>query len=138
MAGDYAEGERRLQRVLKVRVARLGAEHPHALASAHVLARLYVRQGRTAHAYPLVMRVLQQRSKLHGPMPFVTLAARQTLAELLCLEQRVSAAEVLLNDAIRISKQQPGDNHPVTLDLLAVYSQMNLATGSYVELTKLF
>ena len=74
--GRYAEAEPLYRRGLKIREAKLGADHPDTADSLNNLAELYRSTGRSAEAEPLYQRALKIREvKLgadhpeHRPQP---------------------------------------------------------------------
>jgi tetratricopeptide (TPR) repeat protein len=120
--GRFKEAQHHLERSVRLRTEKLGADHPNTLASKHSLAVLYHEQCRFALAVPLFLEVLNARNAVLGADHADTLSTKNALADVyMSLGKREEAAR-LFREVLETRMAKLGPNH---LDTVA--SKYNLA-----------
>jgi tetratricopeptide (TPR) repeat protein len=136
--GRYPEAQQHLERALRLRTAKLGADHPDTLTSKSDLAILYWSQGQYAKAEPLFKEVLQgQTAKLGAEHP-ETLASKSDLAMLYQKQGQYAKAEPLLKEALEGHTAKLGANHPDTLTSKNNLAALYYSQGQYAKAELLY
>jgi eukaryotic-like serine/threonine-protein kinase len=102
------------ERTVGRREKKFGADHPHALASKHNLARLYHDQGKYDRAESLLLEILQHKEKRLGIDHPSTLASKNNLAMLLSAQRKYDQAEPLFQQVVTGAIKTLGLAHPNT------------------------
>jgi tetratricopeptide (TPR) repeat protein/tRNA A-37 threonylcarbamoyl transferase component Bud32 len=112
--GQYAEGQRQLERSVALYAARLGADHAVTLDSKSNLAYLYGAQGRFDLAEPLSEEVVRGRTiRLGGDHP-ETLVSKNNLAQVYRSQRKLQQAEPLYLEVVRADVATLGADHRET------------------------
>ena len=96
----------------------LGRDHPETLQAFASLAALYRDQGRYDQAEPLLVETLATRQRVLPSDNAETLDCVRELAVLFTSQGRYDEAESLLVNAVELSRQANGREHPATLRYL--------------------
>jgi serine/threonine protein kinase/tetratricopeptide (TPR) repeat protein len=124
--GRYAEAQPHLERSVRLRTDRLGADHPDTLASKLSLAGLYYYQGKYDLAEALFKEVLAGRTAQPGADRLDILQCKHNLAALYLDQAKYEQAEPLLREVLAGHAAKLGTDHPSTLatkDVLALLYQ---------------
>jgi tetratricopeptide (TPR) repeat protein len=105
--GRYSEATPLAQRVLRIREAALGPNHPDVGTSLNNLAILYQDQGLYRDAEPLFKRALAISEKAFGANHPNVATSLNNLAELYQNEGRYADAETLLKRSLAINEKAP-------------------------------
>jgi serine/threonine protein kinase/lipopolysaccharide biosynthesis regulator YciM len=123
--GEYAEAQKHVERSVRLRTARLGADHPDTLTSKAVLANLYHHQGKYDRAGLLYQEVIGAQAARLGADHPDTLASKNDLAALYKAQGKYDRAEALFQAVIAAQAARLGADHPDTLttkgNLAALY-----------------
>ena len=123
--GKSKEAVSLLEQVVKIQEGTLAEDHPHRLASQHVLAMAYRANGQVKKAVSLLEKVVKIREQTLAEDHPHRLASQQVLATAYQANGQVKKAVSLLEQVVKICEQTLAEDHP---DRLA--SQHTLA-GAY-------
>ncbi len=126
--GMFDEAETLIRRVLEIRTATFGEDHPSSLTSLNQLADLLFSQGRIDEVEPLDRKTLEIRRRVLGEDHPDTQRSLNGLAATLHNRGRYDEAAQLFQEGLDYRRRTLGDNHPDTL-LLA-----NNLAAAYLEL----
>jgi serine/threonine-protein kinase len=130
--GMAKEAEDLIQRVLEIRTATLGEDHPASLSSLNQLADLYFAMGRIDDVEPLDRKTLEISRRILGVDHPETLRSLNGLAATLFRQGRYGEAAPLFEEGLEIRRRTLGENHPDTLmlanNLAAVYLELGRNT----------
>jgi tetratricopeptide (TPR) repeat protein len=122
--GFLPKAEEAFRKVLAIREATLGLDHPETLTSRNNLALAYWAAGRTAEAITIHEATVRQcESKLGLDHPY-TLQSRNVLGLAYRSAERVSEAIPIFEATLKLRESKLGPDHPDTL-----ISRNNLATA---------
>ncbi len=113
--GEGMAAIRQFQRVLEIRRAKLGPDHPQTLTTRNNLAVAYKAAGRTAEAIELYETVLKAEAAKLGPDHPETLTTRNNLANAYQAAGRTSEAIEEYEVVLKARKAKLGSDHPDTL-----------------------
>jgi CHAT domain-containing protein/Tfp pilus assembly protein PilF len=136
--GRYSEAVPLAQRVLRIREAALGPNHPDVAASLNNLAILYQSQGLYSDAEPLFKRALTINEKAFGANHPNMATALNNLAELYQNEGRYADAEPLLKRSLAIHEKARGPNDANVALSLNNLAHLYQAQARYAEAEPLF
>jgi tetratricopeptide (TPR) repeat protein len=123
--GQYAEGQRQLERSVELYAARLGVDHTVTLGSKSSLAYLYGAQGKYDRAEPLSEEVVKGRTARLGADHPDTLMSKNNLAQVYRAQKKFQQAEPLYLEVVRADTATLGADHGETLrartNLAALY-----------------
>ena len=123
--GRHARAAALFELTTAATAARLGPEHPEALALRATLARAYFEAGDPGRAIPLVEQVLADADRVLEPGHSLTLLARNFLAEAYAVAGNPDRASALFEQALADSEQNPDPESPFAF---AVAGRISLAT----------
>jgi tetratricopeptide (TPR) repeat protein len=113
--GRYVEAKALLERVVAIREATLGPDHPDTLDIRATLASLLRRQGQLPEAENELRAVLTRRQQVLGDDHPATLVTRSYLAHTIQARGRLKEAEDQYRIVIERQRQLLGDDHRDTL-----------------------
>jgi serine/threonine protein kinase/tetratricopeptide (TPR) repeat protein len=113
--GRYAEAEPHLERSVRLRTVKLGADHPDTLASMNNLAVLYLRQGKYDTAEHLFQKVIDAQTAQFGADHPDTLRSKNNLTALYQLQGKYDQVERLYKEVLDAQTSRLGADHPDTL-----------------------
>ncbi|KAH7139811.1 hypothetical protein B0J13DRAFT_638817 [Dactylonectria estremocensis] len=136
--GRWDEAEKLLVEAMKIRKAKLGADHPDTLISMANLASTYRNQGQWDKAEKLEVKVMEISKAKLGADHLDTLTSMGNLASTLLNQGRWDEAEKLLIEVMETRKAKLGANHPNTLISMSNLASTLLNQGRWDEAEKLF
>lgn len=136
--GRYSEATPLAQRVVRIREAALGANHPDVAQSLNNLAILYQAQGLLAEAEPLYKRALAINERAFGTNHRSVATSLNNLAELYQAQGRHADAETLLKRSLAINEKAHGAKSADTAVSLNNLAHLYQAQGRYAEAEPLF
>jgi CHAT domain-containing protein/Tfp pilus assembly protein PilF len=136
--GRYSEATPLAQRVLRIREAALGLNHPDVGTSINNLAILYQSQGLYRDAEPLFKRALAISEKAFGANHPNVATSLNNLAELYQNEGRYADAETLLKRSLAINEKARGSNNANVALSLNNLAHLYQAQARYAEAEPLF
>ncbi len=131
--GMIDEAEALIRRVLEIRTATLGEDHPASLTSLNQLADLLFSQGRIDEVEPLDRKTLEIRRRVLGEDHPDTQRSLNGLAATLHNRGRYDEAARLFQEGLDYRRRTLGDNHPDTLLLANNLAAAYLELGRHAE-----
>ncbi|KAF6789663.1 TPR domain-containing protein [Colletotrichum sojae] len=126
MLGNYSRAEDLAQDAVRIRMERLGEEHPDTLMSMANLASTYWNQGRWKEAEELFVRVMETSSTVLGEEHPHTLTSMHNLAFTWKNQERWEDAIQLLRNCVCLRENVLGVDHPNTMSSASVLSNWEL------------
>jgi tetratricopeptide (TPR) repeat protein/CHAT domain-containing protein len=137
-SGRYADAVPIAQRVLALREAALGPDHPSVVEALNGLADLYRAQGRYVDAEPLYRRALSSTEKDLGADHLSVATSLNGLAELYRLQGRMTEAEPLYKRSLAIREGALGGGHADVSQSLNGLALLYQAQGRLLDAEPLF
>jgi tetratricopeptide (TPR) repeat protein len=113
--GDFPQAQKHLERAVRLRADKLGADHPSTLDSNYRLGLLYRAQGKNDQAEAIYKEVLAARTTQRGADHPDTLQVKNELALLYRTQKKYEQARSLLQEVVERGTTQLGPDHPLTL-----------------------
>jgi hypothetical protein len=104
-----------LEETLKLRKAKIGADHPNTINSMNNLAGAYQAAGRLDLALPLLQETFKMAREKLGPNHPLTLTSMNNLARAYQAEGKLDLALPLFEETYRLRKAELGADHPSTI-----------------------
>ena len=136
--GRYSEAIPLVQRVLRIREAALGPNHPDVATSLNNLAILYQDQGLYSDAEPLYKRALAINEKIFGANHPNVATSLSNFAHLYESQGRYADAEILLKRSLAINEKARGSDSADVAMLLNNLAHLYQEQGRYIEAEPLF
>jgi tetratricopeptide (TPR) repeat protein/tRNA A-37 threonylcarbamoyl transferase component Bud32 len=136
--GRYAEAQPHLERSVRLRADRLGADHPDTLTSKHYLAYLYRVQGQYDRAEPLFKEVIDARTTQLGADHLDTLNSKNELAVLYRVQGKYDQAEPIQKEVLDARTARLGAGHFDTLESKNDLAVLYYAQRKYEQAEPLF
>ncbi|KAL4765454.1 uncharacterized protein BDW70DRAFT_168748 [Aspergillus foveolatus] len=130
--GRYAEAERLLLNVLRIRERACGPEHPDSLASISDLCSVLVRQGKYQTAEAMHRQALEGH-KVFGPEHPNTFASLSRLGLVLACQRKYEEAEAMCQRVLEGCKKVLGPEHRDTLTSISNIGLVLARQGRYEE-----
>ena len=136
--GHYSDAIPLAHRLLGIREAAFGPNHPDVAVSLNILAMLYHDQGRNADAEPLYERALAIREKALGLNHLDVAQSLNNLALCYDGQGRYAEAEPLYQRALAINEKALGADHPAVATSLNNLAALYEHQGRYPEAESLY
>ena len=136
--GNQEKAEPLLSHVLEEARHRLGAEHPHTLASVQNMAACYHKVGKLSEAESLFVELLESRRRLRGGDDPDTLTAMHELAECYHSQGKHDQAESLLVDVVKGRQRVLGAEQPETVAAMETLGIVRGNRKNFAEAEQVF
>jgi tetratricopeptide (TPR) repeat protein len=125
------EGERALERAVKMRARLLGDDHPDVAFSLNSLAVLHIEQGRTELALEELDRVLQIRRRVFGDDHDFVAGTYNNIGHVHLEAKRWADAAKLFRRAIEMRLATLGESHPKVAAMRTTLARCELELGEH-------